>query len=723
MTTPELLAPAGSPEALRAALAAGADAVYFGATAFSNRMRAKNFTDNDLTDAVRLCHDCGAKAYITVNTRVRDREFDDLLALADTILGSPDEAARADAIICADFGVARQIRARYPHAVLHASTQTSLSSPADCAALRSLGFTRLVVPRELSKEEIAALVRESGFEIEMFLHGAHCVSLSGQCLASFVMGGRSGNRGDCAQPCRLPYRLDGRAAEDCPLSLADMCLAGDIPALLETGVTSLKLEGRLKPAPYVFGVTSIYRRLLDERRAADPAELTALADCFTRGFTDGYFTRRYRSMAGKPAAERHAADPAPLIKRALGERIAAERDAKRTAGEPVRAALTMKPEMPAALTLSRGTVFVTALGAFPVPATGKPLDAESAFRSLAKLGGTGFSLAPADFSAEIEPGLWLPVSELNALRRTAVESLTTALAETASADTEPAPTLPIPNAPKVAPARTHCAAEFASVPAFRDHILHDGGVFADLLGKIDRLILPYNVFSSDWRAELERLIPPTVEISASLPPLLPSDSETRAILASLRGTRVSRILCHTPGQMTLAREAGFAADASFRANLTGTDAIDVWFALGASSVTLSPELPAGAVRALASSENRGAIVYGRIPVMTLSRCLISGGVCPKGNRGGRVSPGTAKPHDCADTLTDRRGERFPVIGQADCENIVYNSVPVVMSDRMAELGRLGFAHYLFTDESAADCVRILAAYEAGERLPIPGRRL
>ena len=180
---PELLAPAGSEDALRAALAGGADAVYFGGSAFSNRMRAKNFTDEGLTEAIRLAHAAGAAAHITVNTRVRDREMDDALRLAERILGGKPEE-RADALIMADLGLAEEIRKRWPHAVFHASTQTSLGSAADSIELRKRGFSRLVLPREMDREEIASLCG-GPLEIEIFIHGAHCVSLSGQCLLSY----------------------------------------------------------------------------------------------------------------------------------------------------------------------------------------------------------------------------------------------------------------------------------------------------------------------------------------------------------------------------------------------------------------------------------------------------------------------------------------------------------------------------------------------------------
>ncbi|MBR4932941.1 MAG: U32 family peptidase, partial [Clostridia bacterium] len=295
---PELLAPAGSPEALSAAIEAGADAVYFGGALFSNRMRAKNFTDDELCSAIALASAYGVKSYITVNTRLRDRELSDAVSMAKELY-----SAGADAFIVADTGLAVALKNTLPSVELHASTQATGINSLDGEALKSLGFSRMVCPRELSMEELFRLVKDSPIEIEAFIHGAHCVSLSGQCLMSWAMGGRSGNRGECAQPCRLPYKLScGKVKTGYPLSLKDMNLARHVPSLISSGVASLKIEGRLKSPDYVYGVTKIYRALLDEGRGATDAELKALDDIFSRdGSTDGYFKSRYVSMTGMRA--------------------------------------------------------------------------------------------------------------------------------------------------------------------------------------------------------------------------------------------------------------------------------------------------------------------------------------------------------------------------------------------------------------------------------------
>ncbi len=287
---PELLAPAGSPEALAAALKNGADAVYFGANSFNCRMRAHNFSSEAIKRAIDDCKKSGAKSYITLNTKIKDIELDDALALAKDL-----SEAGADAFIVSDPGLSRLIHKKYPDIELHGSTQFTANSSFDAVALQDLGFSRLVSAREMSRDQIKKLTAASPIDIEIFVHGAHCASLSGQCLASFAMGGRSGNRGDCAQPCRLPYTLAKNKAPAPLLSMRDMCLAGHIPEIIDTGVGSLKLEGRLKNSSYVGTVVKIYRKLLDEGRAATKTEISELRSAFPeRGFTDFYFTHNDR---------------------------------------------------------------------------------------------------------------------------------------------------------------------------------------------------------------------------------------------------------------------------------------------------------------------------------------------------------------------------------------------------------------------------------------------
>lgn len=279
---PFLLSPAGSMPALRAAVDAGADEVYLGGPVFNARMNAGNFDRETLVSAASLCRRNGVRLHITLNTLIRDREF----ASAMEYVGFLAREVRPDAIIIQDLGLAAQIRREYPSLALHASTQLRIHSYLDAEFLKDFGFTRAVLARELPEEDIkdfAAAVPET----EIFVHGALCVSESGGCLMSSVIGGRSGNRGECAQPCRLPCG-NGYA-----LSLKDLCLADRMDSVLESGVTSLKIEGRMKSPDYVYAVTSVYRRLIDEHRNATEKELRFLADVFSRGgFTSGYYDGR-----------------------------------------------------------------------------------------------------------------------------------------------------------------------------------------------------------------------------------------------------------------------------------------------------------------------------------------------------------------------------------------------------------------------------------------------
>lgn len=285
---PELLAPAGSPEALEAAIKAGADAVYLGSTQFGARAYAKNFDRPALAKAVEDAHNAGVRVYLTLNTLITDRQMKAALDLAAYAY-----EVGVDALIVADWGLAKLVRENFPDFPLHASTQCSGHNVPAAEWLKEQGFSLMVAARELSYDNLRILCQNSPLPIEVFVHGALCVSQSGQCLFSSLVGGRSGNRGECAQPCRMQYN------NRTPLSLKDLSLARHIPALIELGVASLKIEGRMKSPDYVYRVVSIFRKLLDERRAATPAEMAALEQIFSRqGFTDGYFTDNHANMNG-----------------------------------------------------------------------------------------------------------------------------------------------------------------------------------------------------------------------------------------------------------------------------------------------------------------------------------------------------------------------------------------------------------------------------------------
>ncbi|MBQ8747017.1 MAG: U32 family peptidase [Clostridia bacterium] len=683
---PELLAPAGSPEALAAAIEGGADAVYFGATNFSARMRARNFDDTELADAVALCRAYGVKSYITVNTRVRDTEIlpdgKKLSPIYETLYRLNE--AGADALIVADLGVAAMIRECFPDMELHASTQLSGVSSEDAAALKALGFSRMVCPRELSIGQITSLCDRSPLEIEMFIHGAHCVSFSGQCMLSYAMGGRSGNRGECAQPCRLPYTVsgkDGVSLSQYPLSLKDMCLASHIREILLSGVTSLKIEGRQKSADYVWGVTKMYRKLLDERRDATKEEIEHLAGLFSRdGFTDGYAKQSFRGMLGIRREE----DTENSKK--------AESFPGLTKKVPLAAHLTVNADTPVSLSVTvRGkTVTVAENGVIAAPAKSAPLTAELAEKNIGKLGGTPYVLE--SFTADIGDGLFLTTAQLNALRRAALR----VLAGGHGGARLPANREISAYTPPAAPLLT---AEFLS-PA---------QIPAEAESFFDEISLPLHCRTKNYGVTLPEYAP---------------DKRMGQLRAALSLAKPSSVIAHSPAQIRLAAEMGIPASASLRLNVFNSLCAEEILQMGCTAVTPSPELPLGAIRAI--RQPKSVIVYGRIPLMLTLRCAISdgGAACAFHRAGGFAETDTVeKNHLCLAGLKDRTGVSFPLVGMYDCTNVLYNSVPIWMADKQKTLASLGAAryHFLFTTETRDEVAEILRAWRDGRSPADPSK--
>ena len=486
---PELLSPAGSEEALHAAVDSGADAVYLGSKAFGARASAVNFDDETLTRAVEYAHLHHARVHVTVNTLVKEKEFSGVRETLRAIA-----AAKADAVIVQDLGVAALVRDEFPALKLHASTQMALSNASDARFARDFGYDRVVLARECSLDEIRR-VAETGVETEVFAHGALCTAVSGRCLMSSMAGGRSGNRGRCAQPCRMRFQWNGREAAW--LSLKDLCAYPILKELWDAGVCSLKLEGRLKSPEYVAVVTEVYRRALDDLAAGrfdpeDPAPMEKLRQIFNRGgFTRGHAggaedaalcapervsheglpLGTVTSVRGNLARVRlirslHDGDSLQLRQRqdadlrysgpeisagqeavlrlrpgltaAPGAEVARLSDARQLEAARSHAPRPISIQMhgvfalnrPMTLTLSDGVSTVTVEGQ-PVQAAAKrAAAAEEVRRQLERLGDTPFVLeSPEDLTVELADGLFLPVSALNALRRDGIAALTAARTE------------------------------------------------------------------------------------------------------------------------------------------------------------------------------------------------------------------------------------------------------------------------------------------------------
>ena len=663
---PELLCPAGSPEALDAAIEGGADAVYLGGTTFNARMNAHNFGGDALRSAVLRAHSYGVKVYLTLNTLVGDREIPAALAAAE-------EAASAgvDALIVADLGVAAALHRTYPSLELHASTQASSHNSLSAQKLKEIGFSRIVVARETPAADLFETVKNSPLEIEMFIHGALCVSHSGQCLFSSLVGGRSGNRGECAQPCRLPFACK-KGGNSYPLSLKDLSLAAHVPALIESGVASLKIEGRMKAPEYVRDTARIWRRLLDERRAATPDEMRELASIFSRGgFTDGYWREKIDSKM-------------------LGVRSEDDKSASRTLSPfggitrkiPLDFAVRMKKNEPMTLTVSDKKRKVCVAGDIPQAALTAPLSAEHLERNISKLGGTPYSVGT--FQVEMDEGLMLPVSRLNDLRRRAI----------AEWESDFAPQK-VEKTPYVMQKSQHVGKKMRSARFYsHEQITPEARAFLDHiylpLGKetaeVDGVVLPCVIFERDCKRIAEML----------------SAAKEKGVRYALVGN---------VGHIELAKEAGLVPVGDFRFNVTNCESVCVLEDMGIESVILSPELTLPQARDIKGDTS--LIVYGRIPLMTVEKCVIREitdcDTCAKNSA----------------ILTDRRGVRFPVLREWEHRNVIYNSLPTSMSDRQEQLTKAGITHqhFLFSTETPEEVDEVIRLWKKGATLPYPVRRI
>lgn len=427
----ELLAPAGSFASLKAAVAAGADAVYMGGARFGARAYAQNADQDEMIAAIEYAHLHGCRLYMTVNTLFKENELGELY---EYLL--PYYKAGLDGVIVQDLGALSFIREHFPGIELHASTQMTITSVYGAKELKRLGCCRVVPAREVSLEEIRRIYDETGMDIETFVHGALCYCYSGQCLMSSLIGGRSGNRGRCAQPCRLPYRVyeqeKGTAVnkedQKCVLSMKDLCTLDILPQILEAGVFSLKIEGRMKSPRYTAGVVRIYRKYLDryleygsERYYVEPEDKKELLDLFDRGgFTSGYYTRHNgRDMIALKEKPEFRETNKELFDFLDREYVETEKK------EPVEGYAYLAEGLPSVLTLTCGDISVTVSGQEPQAAKNQPMTREKVIRQLGKTGATAFEFT--ELEAEVCGALFLPVQALNELRREGFEALTEAI--------------------------------------------------------------------------------------------------------------------------------------------------------------------------------------------------------------------------------------------------------------------------------------------------------
>lgn len=661
---PEILAPAGSFEAVVAAVNSGADAVYLGQKSFSARASAANFDADELARAVSLCHIHGAKVYQAVNTVVFDAE---LPALRDCIQTAC--AAGVDAFIVQDFGVARLLREWAPEIPLHASTQMSITSLSGVLQAHRMGLKRAVLARELSLEEIRAIAEVSPIELEVFVHGALCMCVSGQCTLSAMIGSRSANRGGCAQPCRLPFSVNGSGSAD--LSLKDLCALEMLPALVACGVASFKIEGRMKRPEYVgAAVRAVYEKL-----HSGAPDVGTLRSVFSRGgFTNGYLeNKRGREMFGVRTKEDVAAAQGVLGRLAAENRTVLAR-------VPLQMELTLRAGEPAALAAAdpEGHT-VTVTGSVPEAALTRPLDEERARALLAKLGGTPYFLTSLEFISD--SGLMLPASAVNALRRNVVEKLDVLRG--------------VANPKRFS----------GELPVFSGRHPGGGGRLRPRFCSIRQMegfpleAMDFYLPLSEVCAHFKDLAPYRARLIAELPRVRFSEEALISQLAALKAAGFQRVCAQNIGHLLLAKQEGFEIHGGFSLNITNSVAAEELAASGAVDLTVSFESKLAQFDRLHSPIPAGLVIYGSLPLMVFRNCPVKAQRGCKGCRRDR-------------TLTDRLGNRFPVRCDGEVAEL-FNHLPLNLSDKPELLSRADFGALYFTGESPEECARILADYQNG----------
>ncbi len=673
----ELLSPAGSMEALRAAVCNGADAVYLGADTFNARMNARNFTAADLQEAIVYCHVRGVKVHLTLNTLVLDREMP---RAAELIRRAASYGI--DAFIVQDLGMVSLCREIAPDVPVHASTQMSIHSLEGVMEAADLGCSRVVLARELPAAEIAHICKRSPIEIEVFVHGALCMCYSGQCYLSSVIGRRSGNRGQCAQPCRLPYGYGRFESTRYPLSLKDNCLIDSLMELRRMGVASLKIEGRMKRPEYVAIVTRAYRTVLNGGELTGD-DLHQLEAAFSReGFTDGYF--RGRTGADMFGRRREGEDTASLFSSAR---------ASYEQGEPQRIGVKfyaiLQHGRPAQLAVedADGNVCKTS-GAIPEPAVYRSLTQRDLEQQLKKTGGTPYLCTHVH--AVLDDGLMLPASALNAMRRDVIAELTARRG-------------------RVAPARLFAYNE----PPRYDGISGDMQLtiavrsaeqITSRMLSMHPTVLYVPLSELVANPDLPRRVGVETQLAAILPRVIWS-GELAPIAQQLHAVYqmgVRQVLIGNLGQLRIARAAGFAVRGDFGLNIANSRAMRFLREQGLDSQLLSFELTLPQIRDISKAVPTEVLLYGRMPLMLMENCVIK-------NRTGACTCQTGTVR-----LFDRMGEEFPIVKDpGTCRNVLLNGKKLYLLDKQDVFRGLGLwaCRLQFTTENPGEIDKVLMDYQ------------
>ena len=676
----ELLAPAGSMESLRAAVQNGANAVYLGCGIYNARQGAKNFTPQALTEAVKYCHVRDVAVHLTLNTPVSDKETQELVQLIRHAAQSG-----VDAFIVQDLGVVRLCRQIAPHIPIHGSTQMTIHSLPGVLLCAAWGLSRVVLSRELSREEIRYICQNSPIEIEVFGHGALCMCYSGQCYLSAAIGGRSGNRGRCAQPCRQSYGY-GRWQNQYPLSLKDSCLVRELKELEQMGVASLKLEGRMKRPEYVAAVTGIYRKALDTHMVTRDMEKTLL-DAFNRqGFTQGYYD-------GILGGEMFGVREDTRENAALFKELRQTYETGETPLVPIRFQAVVRPGLTQLTVIDPQNRVCTAQGPAPEMARVAELTKEVLIARLTKTGGTPYRCVEA--AVEIEPGLSLSASAINGLRRDVLNQLTALRARRdvpALGRPERIPNYRTPQEP----------------PAYNIQVTTKEQITGRLLKMQPNLLyVPLHLLTED--AAFTRDLVGKVRVCPVLPRVV-HDGELARLkdqLRSLRALGIREALVGNLGLLLPVRECGMHPRGDFGLNIYNSAALQSIREMELRSQCLSFEMTLPQIRDAQKGLPCEILAYGRLPLMITENCLIRGrtGQCT-------CHLGSAK-------LVDKTGSEFPVIRDGNtCRSVLLNGKKLYWLDRQEDLARLGLwaVRLYFTTENPQEVDRVLSACRSGEAM-------
>lgn len=720
----ELLAPAGNIQAFYGAINAGADAVYLGGSSFGARAYADNFSVEELLKCIEYAHIFNKKIYLTVNTLVKDREFE---ALHEFI--TPLYEAHIDGLIIQDLGVFQYIKNHFPEMELHASTQMTICSEHGAKLLKEMGASRIVPARELSLKELISIKNNVDIEIEAFIHGAMCYCYSGQCLYSSILGGRSGNRGRCAQPCRLPYTVktgNVQYDEAYYLSLKDMCTIESIPDLIQSGIDSFKIEGRMKRPEYAAGVTSIYRKYIDKyyalllQHSPDEAkakfyisskDLERLKGLYIRSeIHDGYYYKNNGKDMLTINTPSYNTNDENLIQDIRNKYI------EQVQKLPVSMFARFQTGTLAELYMTYNNITVKALGNKVDVASNQPITIENVQRQLQRLGDSCFICDK--FECTVDENAFYPLKHMNELRRSAVNELVVKILESYGYSGRNKPLWhPLQasgyndqlfvQSDKNRPRFSVSIETLEQYFEIKNWIINHPG--AALTG----IYIPSDLFltHTELQSDAEELSS-YLKIYLSLPYILRERdiNSYRNILQFLeQNPYINEVLVRNLDQLSLliynSRSVGLRTDAGLYA--WNHHAMN-FLSDKVSCITLPYELNAAEQRQLpAKSKELEKVVYGRIPMMITSNCIMkTTNSCLKTKKAERVC------------LSDRYSKEFPVIlNCSHCYNVIYNSVPLYLNASMPDKKITTF-RLSFTTESARRTRELLDAYLLGNPLSI-----